>query len=142
MPLVHRFSGPEFAPSKSGAGRAVSKPSPALADSATTMPEVGSNEGCPLCVARLPMFDLSRRCCADRYEGQFGSVDLHRSLIANARQAALTGDMGPAWRLVESYRRVFGALPAAELKRNLWRSIGALRPRHLTEPAGPAVAAE
>jgi hypothetical protein len=100
MPLVHRWSGTGFATRD--------------ADSPTF---------CKLCAARASTFDLSMRCCLDRYESLFGSVYEHRSKFAHARISALDGDFMPARRLVESYRRVFGPMAAVELKRTLWQSI-------------------
>lgn len=105
MPLVHRFSGPAFAPSYPRDTR----------------------PGCPQCEAGAAVFDLSCRCCLDRYESLFGSAREHRDVFARALQAALRGDMGPARRLVESYRRVFGPMEAVELRRLLWREIDAGR---------------
>jgi hypothetical protein len=112
LPLVHRFSGPAFAPSYS---------------------RDAGPEHCPQCEGRVAVFDPSRRCCLDRYEALFGSAREHRDVIARALQAALVGDMGPARRLVESYRRVFGPMEAVELRRLLWREIG-------TGRSGPGLA--
>lgn len=128
MPLVHRFSGPAFAPSPAKA-KAVND----TRLSALTLP-AGPLEGvahdpdrCPQCDARLPVFDLSRRCCVDRYEALFGSAREHRDVIARAIRAALLGDVRPAHRLIESYRRVFGPMEAAELRRRLLRGVAELR---------------
>jgi hypothetical protein len=141
MPLVHRFTGPSFAPSRAPAPR-IAPVGIAVAPSQQPDPQAAPSASeasiCRLCRTRVPMFDLSLRCCVDRYEAQFGSADQHRSLIANARQAAISGDLGPAWRLVESYRRVFGPMPALELRRVLWRSIDDAR---LKTPALPSALA-
>jgi len=82
------------------------------------------------------MFDPTRACCLDRYESLFGSVHEHRSRFAQARASAEIGDLGPARRLVESYRRVFGPLAAVELKRALLGSIVDAR----TRPIGAGLA--
>jgi len=131
MPLVHRFSGPGFAPSESKSQKLRAAVAPPLDAAGGGEPASGpaNSDSCHLCSARVPIFDLARRCCVDRYESHFGSVHEHRSMIARARQAAQLGDLGPAQRLVESYRRVFGSLAAVELRRSLWRSIGDVRPR-------------
>jgi hypothetical protein len=85
------------------------------------------------------------RCCLDRYESLFGSVNEHRSMFARARMSALDGDFVPAHRLVESYRRVFGPMAAVELKRTLWQSITDSQthpPAHSpAEPGQPQTAA-
>ena len=128
MPLVHRFSGPAFAPSESQSKtqkpRAFpASPTESLQEGATAgEPAAGAH--CHLCSARVPIFDPSRRCCLDRYESQFGSARKHRAMIAEARYAAMLGDHRPAQRLVESYRRVFGPMAAVELRRSLFRSVG------------------
>jgi hypothetical protein len=124
MPLVHRLSGPKFA---------TNEDSPRLRPSAATLPgqprpaqsapEPSGRINCRLCTTRAAVFDLSMPCCVDRYESLFGSVHEHRSMFAHALRAALRGDYLPARRLVESYRRVFGAMAAVELKRILWQSI-------------------
>jgi hypothetical protein len=89
-----------------------------------------------LCATRASAFDLSMRCCLDRYESLFGSVYEHRSRFEQARISALNGDFMPARRLVESYRRVFGSLAAVELKRMLWQSIDEARITSLRRAAG------
>ncbi|HUD25875.1 MAG TPA: hypothetical protein VMQ45_09325 [Burkholderiaceae bacterium] len=88
-----------------------------------------------MCATRAPVFDLSMPCCLDRYESLFGSVNEHRSMFAHALTAALYGDYLPARRLVESYRRVFGAMAAVELKRILWQSIAEAQVRPSSQPA-------
>jgi hypothetical protein len=50
-------------------------------------------------------------------------------MFAHALRAALYEDYLPARRLVESYRRVFGAMAAVELKRILWQSIAEAKTR-------------
>jgi hypothetical protein len=89
-----------------------------------------------LCATRASTFDLSMRCCLDRYESLFGSVFEHRSKFAQARISALDGDFMPARRLVESYRRVFGSMAAVELKRLLWQSIDEARITSLRRSIG------
>jgi len=125
MPLVHRFNGPAFAPSESRARhrRAASPPwnRTDRIRSGPTLPELLVDASCPLCRSRAPIFDPSRRCCLDRYESQFGSVDQHRRMMARALRSAMLGDRGPARRMVESYRRVFGPMAAVELRRKLWQ---------------------
>jgi hypothetical protein len=133
MPLVHRFGGPAFAPPPSKPKTYPENRLLAAARASGTGPatlghEIGSvppPQPCPQCEARLPVFDLSCRCCVDRYESLFGSAREHRDVIARALQSALQGDLGPARRLVEHYRRVFGPMEAIALRRMLWRSIGA-----------------
>ena len=124
MPLVHRLSGPKFATNEGGPRL---RPSPATVAGLSRPPqpaaEAGGRVNCRLCATRAPVFDLSMPCCLDRYESLFGSVNEHRSMFAHALTAALYGDYLPARRLVESYRRVFGAMAAVELKRILWQSI-------------------
>jgi len=137
MPLVHRLSGTGFA----SAGDSGLK----LRGGPPTLPQLsqqGSTESvettqCPLCANRALVFDLSMRCCLDRYETLFGSVREHRNLFARARRSAQFGDLLPARRLVESYRRAFGPLAAMELKRTLWQSISTEQRR----PAEPLVGA-
>jgi hypothetical protein len=128
MPLVHRFSGPGFAPSEPTTQRL--RPATLTPEASGAVDAAPADSGhCHLCNSRVPIFDPARRCCVDRYESQFGSVDQHRHLISGALQAAMRGDLGPARRLVESYRRVFGPMAAVELRRSLWRAID--------EPRGP-----
>jgi hypothetical protein len=137
MPLVHRFRGPAFAPPPSKPKTySETRPLPASraegARPATLGHEIGAvplPQPCPQCEARLPVFDLSCRCCVDRYESLFGSAREHRDVIARALQSALQGDMGPARRLVEHYRRVFGPMEAIALRRMLSRSISDLPSR-------------
>lgn len=124
MPLVHRLSGTGFASAGDSGlklrGGPPTFPQPKFLHVAT---EVADTTQCPLCASRALVFDLSVRCCLDRYESLFGSVHEHRNLFARARRSALFGDLVPARRLVESYRRAFGPLAAVELKRTLWQSI-------------------
>jgi hypothetical protein len=126
MPLMHRFSGPGFAPSEPQPQKLRAAPtlSPEGICPRLFASEPNRHAHCRLCSGRVPIFDPSRRCCVDRYETQFGSVEQHRGRIASALRAATLGDLGPARRLVESYRRVFGPMAAVELRRSLWRSIG------------------
>jgi len=138
MPLVHRLSGTGFASDeeKNLAARERPPTYPALSRSppASSKPLAGTH--CKLCAARAPTFDLSMRCCLDRYESLFGSVNEHRSMFAHARMSALDGDFMPARRLVEAYRRVFGPMAAVELKRTLWRAIGEPQARPHQQSAG------
>lgn len=139
MPLVHRLSGTGFV----SAGDSGQK----LRGGPPTFPQLRSPQGsaepveatqCPLCAARALVFDLSMRCCLDRYETLFGSVREHRNLLARARRSAQFGDLVPARRLVESYRRAFGPLAAMELKRTLWQSISTGQSRPLQPLVGAA----
>ncbi len=134
MPLVHRLSGTGFASDEEKNARLKERP-PTYPPQVRSVPQpldeaVGSGALCILCATRASTFDLSMRCCLDRYESLFGSVNEHRSMFAHARTSALEGDFMPAHRLVESYRRVFGPMAAVELKRTLWQSIaeGQTRP--------------
>ena len=134
MPLVHRFGGTGYASNEDKTPRTRERPPtyPGLIRDfvATDRPEaVGS---CKLCATGAAAFDLSMRCCLDRYESLFGSTKDHRALFAHARTSALGGDMQPARRLVEAYRRVFGSMAAVELRRTLWHAIqeAQLRPPH------------
>jgi hypothetical protein len=129
MPLVHRFSGPGFAPSEPPTQRLRAAPPLPPEAFVARKAEPADAGGCRLCSSRAPIFDPARRCCVDRYESQFGSVAEHRHLIADALQSAMRGDLGPARRLVESYRRVFGPMAAVELRRSLWRAIDEPRGR-------------
>jgi hypothetical protein len=139
MPLVHRFRGPAFAPPPSKPKTyPETRPLPATrvagARPATLGHAIGSAPPaatCLPCETRAPVFDLCCRSCVDRYESLFGSAREHRDVIALALQSALQGDMGPARRLVEHYRRVFGPMEAIALRRMLWRSASALPARVL-----------
>jgi hypothetical protein len=86
------------------------------------------------------MLDPACVGCVDRYESQVGSVKEHRNMFARAKVAAILGDPGPAQRLFELYRRVFGPMAAIELRRALWRSIGQARTRPLERGVGSAPA--
>jgi hypothetical protein len=146
MPLVHRLSGTGFASEDKNPKQKEPPPTyPAQLRSAPQPLEeaVGTGALCILCATRASTFDLSMRCCLDRYESLFGSVNEHRSMFAHARMSALEGDFVPAHRLVESYRRVFGPMAAVELKRTLWQSIadGRPPPRSPGEPGLPQTAA-
>jgi hypothetical protein len=125
MPLVHRFAGTGFATDEDKTlllrDRPPTYPSPFR--SPAPLDEAGRPAFCILCATHASTFDLSMRCCLDRYESLFGSVNEHRSMFAHAKMSALEGDFMPARRLVESYRRVFGPMAAVELKRTLWQSI-------------------
>jgi len=127
MPLVHRLSGTSFASDEDKNLKPRERPPtyPAQLRSPPPVEEPADNGGafCILCATHASTFDLSMRCCLDRYEALFGSVTEHRSMFAHARMCALEGDFMPARRLVESYRRVFGPMAAVELKRTLWQSI-------------------
>jgi hypothetical protein len=120
MPLVHRLWGTGFKFDEEKKLRQTERPPTYPAQ--FELPEP-SSKPCKLCEAGAPVFDLSMRCCLDRYESLFGSGYEHRSMFVHAREAALVGDFMPARRLVESYRRVFGPMAAVELKRTLWQSI-------------------
>jgi len=122
MPLVHRLSGIGFA-SDEDKRRLRESQAAYPFRSPQTSSKPASATLCKLCAARASTFDLSMRCCLDRYESTFGSVLEHRTRFARARACALDGDFMPARRLVESYRRVFGPMEAVELKRRLWQSI-------------------
>jgi hypothetical protein len=128
MPLVHRLSGTGFASDEGKSTRVRERPAtyPGAIPLAP-LPQAPDSSGgaafCPLCATRASTFDLSMRCCLDRYEAMFGSVTEHRSMFLHARDCALEGDFMPARRLVESYRRVFGPMAAVELKRRLWQAI-------------------
>jgi hypothetical protein len=93
---------------------------------------------CELCAARASTFDLSKRCCLDRYESLFGSVHEHRKLFVHAMLCGLDGNFMPARRLVESYRRVFGPMAAVELRRSLWHAIGDAQARPHQRPSPDA----
>lgn len=125
MPLVHLLSGTGFASYEDRTVRLreshVPYSTPSDAPQASNDP--GTMTYCPLCATRASTFDLSMKCCLDRYESLFGSVYEHRTRFAQAKASALEGDYLPARRLVESYRRVFGPMAAVELKRTLWQSI-------------------
>jgi hypothetical protein len=132
MPLVHRLSGTGFASDDEKTSKLKERP-PTYPGQMRPTPQpleeaVGSGALCILCATHASTFDLSMRCCLDRYEALFGSVNEHRSMFAHARMSALEGDFMPAHRLVESYRRVFGPMAAVELKRTLWQSIADGRP--------------
>jgi len=137
MPLEHRFGGPAFAPAPSKPktypeNRQLTAARAGGAAPATRARETGPvtpPQSCRQCDSRASVFDLSCRRCVDRYESLFGSAREHRDVIAQALQSALQGDMGPARRLVEHYRRVFGPMEAVALRRVLWRSISALPAR-------------
>jgi len=125
MPLVHLLSGTGFASYEDRGARLRDGHAPC---STQPEPPEASNDPnaarfCPLCATRASTFDLSMKCCLDRYESLFGSVFEHRTRFVQARASALEGDFLPARRLVESYRRVFGPMAAVELKRTLWQSI-------------------
>ena len=146
MPLVHRLSGTGFA-SDEDKRQKLKEPPPTYPAPVRSAPQpleeaVSAGALCILCATRASTFDLSMRCCLDRYESLFGSVNEHRSMFAHARMSALDGDFMPAHRLVESYRRVFGPMAAVELKRTLWRSIadGHPLPRSPGEPGQPQTA--
>jgi hypothetical protein len=146
MPLVHRLSGTGFS-SEDKSSKPKERP-PTFPAQLRSTPQpleeaVGTGALCILCATRASTFDLSMRCCLDRYESLFGSVNEHRSMFAHARMSALEGDFVPAHRLVESYRRVFGPMAAVELKRTLWQSIADSRPppRSPGEPGQPQTAA-
>ncbi|MBV8210002.1 MAG: hypothetical protein JO133_08050 [Burkholderiaceae bacterium] len=138
MPLVHRLSGTGFASSEDKNLRVRERPSAHTGPfrSLTAFDEPEHTQICVLCLTGAPTFDLSMRCCLDRYESLFGSVSEHRDMFASARRAALRGDFGPARRLVESYRRVFGPMAAVELRRVLWESVGGAQSRQHARPAG------
>jgi hypothetical protein len=128
MPLVHRLSGTGFASDDDKGSKPKEQRPPTYPAQLRSVPQpleeaVGTGALCILCATRASTFDLSMRCCLDRYESLFGSVNEHRSMFARARTSALEGDFMPAHRLVESYRRVFGPMAAVELKRTLWQSI-------------------
>lgn len=139
MPLVHRLSGPGFA---------TTEDSPRFRPSPATLPgqprpsspaaDVSERVLCRLCATRAPIFDLTMRCCLDRYESLFGSVNEHRDMFTRALTSALYGDQQPARRLVESYRRVFGPMAAVELKRVLWQSIAEAQSRAPAQPGAQA----
>ena len=150
MPLVHRLSGTGFTSDEDKSPRPKEQRPPTYPAQLRSTPQpleeaVGTGALCILCATRASTFDLSMRCCLDRYESLFGSVNEHRSMFAHARMSALEGDYMPAHRLVESYRRVFGPMAAVELKRTLWQSIadGQVRPppRSPGEPGQPQTAA-
>ena len=124
MPLVHRLSGTGFSSDEDKSLKMRDRP-PTYPFRPPPPVEESSSGGalCILCATHASTFDLSMRCCLDRYESLFGSVTEHRSMFAHARMSALEGDFMPARRLVESYRRVFGPMAAVELKRTLWQSI-------------------
>lgn len=124
MPLVHRLSGTGFAPDEEKTVRLRDRPPTYPAQFVSPPPLDEANTAfCILCATRSATFDLSMRCCVDRYEALFGSMSQHRNMFAHARICALDGNFMPARRLVESYRRVFGPMAAVELKRTLWQSI-------------------
>jgi hypothetical protein len=138
MPLVHRLSGTGFAPDEEKTVRMRDRPAtyPSQFGSPPPLDEVPGSSFCILCATHATTFDLSMRCCVDRYEAMFGSMNQHRNMFAHARMCAIEGNFLPARRLVESYRRVFGPMAAVELKRALWLSIAEaqMRPQH--PPAG------
>jgi hypothetical protein len=140
MPLVHRLTGTGFAADEEKTVRLKERPATYPFRSAPPpVEEMGNGRPlCILCATHASTFDLSMRCCLDRYESLFGSVNEHRSMFAHARMSALDGDYMPAHRLVESYRRVFGPMAAVELKRTLWQSIAHSQPHppgeHLGQP--------
>jgi hypothetical protein len=137
MPLVHRLSGTGFAPDEEKTVRSRDRPPtyPSMFGSPPPLDEA-SGPFCILCATHASTFDLSMRCCVDRYEGLFGSMNQHRNMFAHARMCAIEGNFMPARRLVESYRRAFGPMAAVELKRTLWQSVAdaQMRPHH--PPAG------
>jgi hypothetical protein len=143
MPLVHRLWGIGYASIEEQTPRTRERPPtyPGLIRPSTAAGEADTSGGCRLCAAGAATFDLSMRCCLDRYESLFGSMSEHRKMFARAKTSALEGDLQPARRLVESYRRVFGPMAAVELKRTLWQAIeeAQLRPLH---PRAPAAAHE
>ncbi len=143
MPLVHRLTGPEFTPSE-----VKSQP---LRASPATLPQrlrpaepadPDAHGHCALCAGGILVFDPARSCCVDRYERQFGTVQEHRSMFTHAKVAAILGDLGPARRLVESYRRVFGPMAAIELRRTLWRAISEARTRPIGHERADPVTGE
>jgi hypothetical protein len=124
MPLVHRLSGTGFAPDEDKAVRLRDRPPTYPAPFVSPPPlDEASGPLCMLCATRSTTFDLAMRCCVDRYETLFGSMNQHRNMFAHARMCALEGNFMPARRLVESYRRAFGPMAAVELRRTLWQSI-------------------
>ncbi len=125
MPLVHQLFGTGFAGQKARGGESRgNRPAPQSTNESRSPGSVpGAFGACRLCASQAPIFDLSMRCCLDRYESQFGSVNQHRSMFAFAKAAALDGDFVPARRLVESYRRAFGPMAAVALRRFLWEAI-------------------
>ncbi len=139
MPLVHRLSGTGFASDEDKSVKLRDRPPtyPAQFRSPPPLEESSANGAlCILCATHASTFDLSMRCCLDRYESLFGSVNEHRSMFAHARMCALDGNYMPARRLVESYRRVFGPMAAVELKRTLWQSIADGQMHAPPRPAG------
>jgi hypothetical protein len=136
MPLVHRLSGTGFASGEAGTARLRERPA-TIPGHVPVSQASGDPAHCPLCARRASVFDLSMRCCLERYESLFGSVHEHRSMFTRAKISALFGDLGPARRLVESYRRVFGPLAAVELRRTLWQSIAEARSRPVNQAVGP-----
>lgn len=137
MPLVHRLSGIGFRSDEERISRTRERPPTYPADQ--RLPEAPIARGaetCSLCATRASTFDLSMRCCLDRYESLFGSVNEHRRMFERARISALDGDFLPARKLVESYRRVFGPMAAVELKRRLWEAIGEAQLRSHPRAAG------
>lgn len=134
MPLVHRLSGTEFESFETRSSHRRDDrmfeipPTMRSSELALDAPTVAH---CELCASRSPAFDLTQRCCVDRYETQMGSVGEHRATFAHAKAFALSGDYRPAQRLVESFRRAFGTLAAVELRRTLWRSVAEAQTRPL-----------
>jgi hypothetical protein len=143
MPLVHLLSGTGFASYEDRTLRLREShvPYATQSDSPQASNDPDAVKYCPLCSTRASTFDLSMKCCLDRYESLFGSVYEHRTRFAQARASALEGDHLPARRLVESYRRVFGPMAAVELKRTLWQSIAEAQAHH-AHPRGSIGAGE
>ncbi len=139
MPLVHRFGGTGYASNEDKTPRTRERPPtyPGLIRDFVATDRPGTGGSCRLCATGAATFDLSMRCCLDRYESLFGSMNDHRTLFAHAKTSALEGDMQPARRLVEAYRRVFGPMAAVELRRTLLQAIqeAQLRPLHPPAPA-------
>jgi len=137
MPLVHRLSGIGFRSDEERIAHARERPPTYPADQRLSeAPTAPGAATCKLCATRASTFDPSMRCCLDRYESLFGSVNEHRRMFERARISALDGDFLPARKLVKSYRRVFGPMAAVELKRRLWEAIGEAQLRSHPRAAG------
>ena len=141
MPLVHRLAGTGFSSDEDRGQRVRERPPsyPSQFQSSQPLDESSGPVTCILCATHASTFDLSMRCCLDRYEALFGSVNEHRSMFAHAKTSALDGDFMPARRLVESYRRVFGPMAAVELRRTLWQSIADAQLPRPEQPVDEAV---